>query len=80
MRFKWTGDCGVKIPVPGNSFIEFPIGSEKEVPDEVGEKLIGRKGFELVGEEEKKEKFKIKSKFKKKLKLPEEIKEKIGGN
>ena len=52
VKIKSTHETKVNIPVPGGR-VDFNPGQILDVPDELGDRLKERKGFEVVQEDKK---------------------------
>jgi len=61
MQLKSLHETPVRIPMPGGE-IKFNPGQIREVPDELGKKTLGSKGWEEVKEVKPKKETKKKSK------------------
>ena len=57
MKLKSEHKHKVKIPRPGKDPVIFLPGEEKEVPDEIGKKMLESKGFSIVESKLSKEAF-----------------------
>ena len=57
MKLKSMHNVKVKIPRPGKDPILFLPNEEKEVPDEIGKKMLESKGFSIVETKLSKESF-----------------------
>jgi len=51
MKYKWTGDSPVCIPYKTTKF-DFRPNEVVNLPDDLTEKMKGRKGFEEMGKKE----------------------------
>ena len=81
MTFVYEGETPVKIPYPGGDYLVKP-GVEMQFPEQIGIKLVGRKGFKLIGEskapeEDKPKKVKKTKKAELEDEKPEESTEEI---